>query len=115
MAPQTYETTPTRFVEANGIRYAYRSLEKESGVPLVFLLHFRGTLDNWDPAVVNGLAKDRPVVLFDNAGSARSGGETPNNVAEMAPDALAVIHALGPTQVDLLPVCLGGLVGQQGT
>lgn len=56
MAPQTYETTPTRFVEANGIRYAYRSLEKESGVPLVFLQHFRGTLDNWDPAVVNGLS-----------------------------------------------------------
>src|SRR2546422_953631 len=46
MAPQTYETTPTRFVEANGIRYAYRSLEKESGVPLVFLQHFRGTLEH---------------------------------------------------------------------
>src|SRR5436189_4332140 len=76
MAPQTYETTPTRFVEANGIRYAYRSLEKESGVPLVFLQHFRGTLDNWDPAVVNGLAKDRPVVMFDSAGIARSAGQT---------------------------------------
>jgi pimeloyl-ACP methyl ester carboxylesterase len=88
MAPQTYETTPTRFVEANGIRYAYRRLGKESGTPLVFLQHFRGTLDNWDPAVVNGLATDRPVVLFDNAGIARSGGQTPDTVAEMARHAL---------------------------
>jgi len=115
MAPQTYETTPTRFVEANGIRYAYRSLEKESGVPLVFLQHFRGTLDNWDPAVVNGLAKDRPVVLFDSAGIARSGGQTPDNVAEMARHALAVIEALGLKQIDLLGFSLGGFVAQQVT
>src|SRR5256712_1150550 len=115
MAPQTYETTPTRFVEANGIRYAYRSLEKESGVPLVFLQHFRGTLDNWDPAVVNGLAKDRPVVMFDSAGIARSGGQTPDNVAEMARHALAVIQALGLRQIDLLGFSLGGFVAQQVT
>src|SRR5215469_2018728 len=115
MAPQTYETTPTRFVEANGIRYAYRSMGKESGTPLVFLQHFRGTLDNWDPAVVNGLAKDRPVVLFDNAGIARSGGQTPNHVAEMARHALAVIQALGLREVDLLGFSLGGFVAQQVT
>ena len=115
MAPQTYETTPTRFVEANRIRYAYRSFGKESGIPLVFLQHFRGTMDNWDPAVVNGLAKDRPVVLFDSAGIARSGGETPDNVAEMARHAQAVIEALGPTQVDLLGFSLGGFVAQQVT
>jgi len=115
MAPQTYETTPTRFVEANGIRYAYRSLGKESGVPLVFLQHFRGTLDNWDPAVVNGLAEDRPVILFDSAGIARSGGETPGNVAEMARHAVAVIKALGLTRVDLLGFSLGGFVAQQVT
>src|SRR3989441_1109096 len=115
MAPQTYETTPTRFVEANGIRYAYRSLEKESGVPLVFLQHFRGTLDNWDPAVVNGLAKDRPVFLFDSAGIASSGGQTPDNVAEMAHHARAVIQALGLRQVDLLGFSLGGFVAQQVT
>src|SRR2546423_15316533 len=115
MAPQTYETTPTRFVEASVIRYAYRSLEKESGVPLVFLQHFRGTLDNWAPAVVNGLAKDRPVFLFDSAGIAPSGGQTPDNVAEMARHALAVIQALGLRQVDLLGFSLGGFVAQQVT
>jgi len=115
MALQTHETAPTRFIDANGIRYAYRSFGKESGVPLVFLQHFRGTMDNWDPAVVNGLAKDRPVVLFDNAGIARSGGETPDNIAEMARDALAVIQALGLRQIDLLGFSIGGFVAQQVT
>src|SRR5258707_7529932 len=107
MALQTHETAPTRFIDANGIRYAYRSFGKESGVPLVFLQHFRGTMDDWDPAVVNGLAKDRPVVLFDNAGIARSGRETPDNIAGIARHALAVIDALGLTQNDLvgLPIC----------
>jgi pimeloyl-ACP methyl ester carboxylesterase len=113
MALQTHETAPTRFVEANGIRYAYRSFGKESGVPLVFLQHFRGTMDDWDPAVVNGLAKDRPVVLFDNAGIARSGGETPDTIAEMARDALAVIEALGLTQIDLLGFSIGGFVARR--
>ncbi len=115
MALQTHETAPTRFVEANGIRSAYRSFGKESGVPLVFLQHFRGTMDDWDPAVAGGLAKDRPVVLFDSAGIARSGGETPDTVAEMARHALAVIKALGLTQVDLLGFSLGGFVAQQVT
>jgi len=90
-------------------------LGKESGTPLVFLQHFRGTLDNWDPAVVNGLAKDRPVVLFDNAGIARSGGQTPDNVAQMARQGLAVIQALGLRKVDLLGFSLGGFVTQQVT
>lgn len=115
MVPETYETTPTRFVEANGIRSAYRRLGKESGTPLVCLQHFRGTLDNWDPAVVNGLATDRPVILFDNAGIARSGGQTPDTVAQMARHALAVIQALGLRQVDLLSFSLGGFVAQQVT
>src|SRR5258707_3722697 len=113
MALQTHETAPTRFVEANGIRYAYRSFGKESGVPLVFLQHFRGTMDDWDPAVVNGLAKDRPVVLFDNAGIARSGGETPDNIAGMALNALAAIEVLGLTQIDLLGFSLRGFVGRE--
>src|SRR5258707_14929276 len=113
MALQTHETAPTRFIDANGIRYAYRSFGKESGVPLVFLQHFRGTMDDWDPAVVNGLAKDRPVVLFDNAGVARSGGETQDNIAGMARDALAGIAGLGLTQLGRLGFPTGGVEGRQ--
>ena len=79
-----HNTAPTQFINANGVRYAYRWFGTTSGTPVVFLQHFRGGLDNWDPKVTDGLAKDRPVVLFNNAGVASSGGEPSNTVSGMA-------------------------------
>jgi len=107
------ETAPTKFVEADGIRFAYRSFGSTSGTPLVFLQHFSGTMDDWDPAVVNGLAKDRPVVVFDNTGVGKSSGKTPDNVLQMATAAARFISALDVRNVDLLGFSLGGLLAQQ--
>ena len=90
------ETAETKFVEVRGTKYAYRSVGNDVGnLPLVFLQHFTGTMDGWDPLVVNGLAKHRLVVVFDNAGVASSSGTTPDNVAQMAIDAQDFISALG--------------------
>src|SRR5467141_3814702 len=80
MTRYTHQTAPTRFAEANGIRFAYRRFGKAGGVPLVFNQHFTGTMDHWDPAVTDGLAKDREVILFNNAGVSSSSGEVPTNV-----------------------------------
>jgi pimeloyl-ACP methyl ester carboxylesterase len=107
------ETAPTEFIEADGIRFAYRSFGNKSGTPLVFLQHFSGTMDDWDPAVVNTLAKDRPVVVFDNTGVGKSSGKTPDNVLQMATDAVQFLSALDLKNVDLLGFSLGGLVAQQ--
>ncbi len=74
MSGNTHLTAPTQFVEANGIRYAYRRFGTEAGTPLVFFQHFRGGLDNWDPLVTDGLAAGRPVILFNYAGVASSTG-----------------------------------------
>src|ERR1700760_483401 len=79
----THQTAPTQYVEANGIRFAYRRFGKVRGVPLVFNQHFTGTLDHWDPAVTDGLAATREVILFDNAGVSSSSGETPSSFQEM--------------------------------
>ena len=67
MTAYTRQTAPTQFVEANGIRFAYRRFGKSGGVPLVFNQHLTGTMDHWDPAVTDGLARDRDVILFNNA------------------------------------------------
>jgi pimeloyl-ACP methyl ester carboxylesterase len=109
----TLETAPTRFVEGGGIRFAYRQLGPSTGTPLVLLQHFSGNIDAWDPAIVNALAADRPVIAFDNAGVGRSSGQTPDNVPAMARDAVAFINLLGLSQVDLLGFSLGGCVAQQ--
>src|SRR5881398_2202945 len=74
----THNSAPNQFVEADGVRYAYRQFGAQTGVPLILLQHFRGNMDYWDPALTDGLAKQRPVYLFDNAGVGLSGGETPD-------------------------------------
>ncbi len=109
----TLETSPTLYVEGGGIRFAYRQLGPSTGTPLVLLQHFSGNIDAWDPAVVNALAVDRPVIAFDNAGVGRSTGQTPDNVAAMARDAVTFINLLGLPEVDLLGFSLGGCVAQQ--
>lgn len=110
----THQTAPNLFIDAaNGVRYAYRRFGKNSGVPLVFLQHFRGNLDNWDPALVDAIAAEREVILVDNVGVGLSSGITPNTVAQMARDAIAFIDALKLTQIDLLGFSLGGFVTQE--
>src|SRR6266849_2633866 len=112
MAKDSHITAPTRFVEAGAIRYAYRRFGAETGTPLVFLQHFRGGLDNWDPLVMDGLAQGRPVILFNNAGVASSSGETPNTIDAMGDHVAAFVNALGLPQVDVLGFSIGGYVAQ---
>ena len=113
MSTYTATTVPTRFVEANGIRFAYRRWGKQGGSPLVFNQHFTGNLDNWDPAVLDGLTAEREVILFNNAGIASSTGNVPTTFAGMAHNAEAFIDALGLKQIDLLGFSIGGMVAQQ--
>jgi pimeloyl-ACP methyl ester carboxylesterase len=115
MSTHTAITAPTQFVEANGIRFAYRRWGKRSGLPLVFNHHLNGNLDNWDPAVLDGLAKEREVIIFNNAGVASSTGEVPATFAGMARNAEAFVDALGLKHIDLLGFSLGGMVAQQIT
>jgi pimeloyl-ACP methyl ester carboxylesterase len=107
-----HQTAPTQFVEANGIRFAYRRFGKSGGVPLVFNMHFTGTMDHWDPLVTDGLAATREVILFNNAGISSTSGEVPTSVEEMAANAAAFIRALGLAKVDILGFSLGGFVAQ---
>ena len=113
-------TTPVGYAEAsiervtagNAIEYAYRDLG-DGDVPLVLLQHFRGNLDNWDPALVDALAADRRVVTFDNVGVGATTGRTPNTVVTMAHDAIAFIEAMDFPRVDLLGFSIGSFVAQE--
>jgi pimeloyl-ACP methyl ester carboxylesterase len=110
---ENHAIAPTVFVEAAGVRFGHRRLGSQSGVPLILLQHFRGNMDNWDPAVIDGLAAERPVILFDNRGIGRSSGVTPDNITDMASDAIAFIEALELPQADVLGFSLGGMIAQQ--
>ncbi|MFF3576628.1 alpha/beta fold hydrolase [Streptomyces mirabilis] len=120
MELNSYSGLPNeRIKAANGIDYAYRDTgptDDGAGVPLVLLQHFRGNLDNWDPALIDALAPARRVIAFDNAGVGGSTGTTPNTADRMAHDAIAFIEAIGALglgQVDVLGFSLGSFVAQQ--
>ncbi len=106
-------TAPTQFIETRLETYAYRRFGGGASPPLVLLQHFTGTLDNWDPAVTDPLARGREVILFESAGLGRSTGEVPTTITGMAAHLLAFTDALGLAQIDLLGFSLGGMVAQQ--
>jgi pimeloyl-ACP methyl ester carboxylesterase len=110
--PTSYIRTPTRTVDVNGSKLAYRQLGPDAGTPVIFLVHLAGNLDNWDPRVVDGIAARHRVVTFDNRGVGASAGSTPTSVAAMARDAVAFVRALGFDKVDLLGFSLGGFIAQ---
>jgi pimeloyl-ACP methyl ester carboxylesterase len=110
-----HQTAPTQFVNANGIRFAYRRFGKAGGVPIVFNQHYLGTMDYWDPAVTDGLARDREVILFNNAGVSSSSGEVPTTFEQMGANAVAFIGALRLNKVDVLGFSIGGMVAQEIT
>jgi pimeloyl-ACP methyl ester carboxylesterase len=108
----TFNEAPTKTVKVDGADFAYRVIGDAGGPPVVFLQHFTGVLDDWDPAVVEGVARQHRAIIFDNRGVGRSTGKTPDNVDAMAKDAIAFIEALGPAQVDLVGFSLGGFIAQ---
>ena len=113
--PDGQLTVENLSLRVGDVSFAYRRFgNKETTTPaLVMLQHFRGNLDNWDPALVDRLAQDREVILLDNRGVGGSTGVVPENVTTMARDALAFIDALGLEQIDLLGFSLGGHVAQE--
>ena len=109
----THQTARTQFVEANGIRFGYRQFGKVGGVPIVFNQHYTGTVDYWDPAVTDGLARDREVILFNNAGVSSRFGQVPTTFEQMGANAIAFSRALGLNNVDVLGFSIGGMVAQE--
>lgn len=113
MTSYTYDQVPTRFVEAAAVRFAFRRFGAGAGVPLLFLNRFRGTMDHWDPALLEAIAKERPVIVFDSAGVGASSGDVAPDIAGAAKTAASFIDALQLEQVDLLGWSMGGTVVQQ--
>ncbi len=111
--PSSNLSAPTQFLQVGEQRYAYRRLGSGSGTPLLCLQHFTGTLDNWDFAVTDPLARGRDVILFENAGVGRSTGTVPRTVVGMANHTLAFLDGMGVAHCDVLGFSLGGMIAQQ--
>jgi pimeloyl-ACP methyl ester carboxylesterase len=108
----SYKDAPTRTIAAGGVNFAYRELGPKTGVPVIFFVHLAGTLDNWDPAVIDPIAAKHHVITFDNRGVGASSGAVPDTIEAMAEDAVTFIKALGFDKVDIFSFSLGGMIAQ---
>src|SRR5215207_5649594 len=108
----SYAQAPARTVTAGTVTYAYRELGAKGGVPVIFFVHLAANLDNWDPRIIDPIARDHHVIAFDNRGVGASTGQVPDSVEAMADDAYAFIRALGFDTVDIFGFSLGGMVAQ---
>ncbi|WP_137845891.1 alpha/beta hydrolase [Microbacterium sp. 2FI] len=108
----SYAEAPTKIVTAGGTTFAYRELGPKGGIPVVFFVHLAATLDNWDPRIVDPIAKTRHVIAFDNAGVGASSGVVPGTIEEAADDAYAFITALGFDRIDVFSFSMGGMIAQ---
>ena len=112
MTNTSYAAAPTRTLTAAGVTYAYRELGPRGGIPVVCFGHLAATLDNWDPRIIDPIARTHHVIAFDNRGVGASTGTVPDTIESMADDAYAFITALGFTTIDVLSFSLGGMVAQ---
>lgn len=112
-ANYTYAIVPTQFVEANGIKFAYRSYGKQGDIPVVYFNHLTANLDNCDPRIMNAIATERHIISFDYRGVGATTGEQGTSIPDMAKDAIAFIHALGYKQVDIVSFSMGGFITQE--
>jgi pimeloyl-ACP methyl ester carboxylesterase len=111
--PVTFQNVKTDTVNVNGTKYYFRKLGEAKGIPVIYLNHLGATLDNCDPRIMDGIAKQHQIIAFDNRGVGATEGETPMTIAEMAKDARAFIHTLGYEKVDLVGFSLGGFISQE--
>jgi pimeloyl-ACP methyl ester carboxylesterase len=108
----SYAKAPARTISAGGVSYAYRELGPKGGIPVIFFVHLAATLDNWDPRIIDPIAKNHHVITFNNQGVGASNGQVPESIEAMADDAYTFIKALGYEKIDIFSFSLGGMVAQ---
>ncbi|WP_102192975.1 alpha/beta fold hydrolase [Microbacterium aurantiacum] len=108
----SYAKAPNKTLTASGMTFAYRELGQEEEVPVVFFVHLAGTLDNWDPRIVDAIAQHRHVITFDQQGVGGSSGKVPATLEQAADDAYAFIAALGYSKIDVFSFSMGGMIAQ---
>lgn len=108
----SYALAPALTVSVGGVTYAYRELGPRGGIPVVFFVHLAATLDNWDPRIVDPIAKNRHVITFDQRGVGASTGKVPATLEEAADHAYEFISALGFEKIDIFSFSMGGMIAQ---
>jgi pimeloyl-ACP methyl ester carboxylesterase len=105
-------TAPTKVVKVGKQNVGYRSIG--SGRPIVLIMGLSGTMDSWDPAVLDALAATgHRVVIFDNEGIGRStAARGAVTIRRMADTTAGLIARLRLKRPDVAGWSMGGMIAQ---
>ncbi|MDR7144973.1 alpha/beta fold hydrolase [Rhizobium sp. BE258] len=106
------DSARTQYVQGALANYGYREIGETTGTPIILLQRYRGTIDDWDPALIEELSKDRRVIVFDNVGIGSSDGVAPDTIAAMAEGVADFVSAQKYGKVDIVGWSMGGFVAQ---
>ena len=109
---ESYAMAPTKSITVGRETFAYRELGPKGGIPVVFFVHLAANLDNWDPRIVDPIARNRHVIAFDQLGVGASSGRVRKTLEEAADDAYEFITALGFEAIDVFSFSMGGFIAQ---
>lgn len=112
MPTTSYKTATDQYVTIGKYRIAFRQFGQPSGIPLFMHMHFRGTMDHWDPKFIDQLALARNIIIMDSAGVGRSSGEIPTTYAHWAQVVLDFLGAIQVKEVDVFGFSMGGCAAQ---
>ena len=102
-----------QFAQVGDLKMAY--YKRGQGEPLVMINGFLSTMSLWDPLMIEVLAQQHQLILFDNRGVGLSSDTKDNltTIPQMADDAAGLIQALGLKKVNILAYSMGARIGQQ--
>ena len=108
----SYAEAPARTITAGGVTYAYRELGPKGGIPVVFFVHLAATLDNWDPRIIDPIARRTTSSPSTTAASARPPVRSPTASRRWPTTPTPSSRALGFDKIDVFSFSLGGMVAQ---
>ena len=106
---------PAKKVRVGDIDIAYKTFGK--GDPILLINGYSFTMDSWDPTLLETLASNHTVIVFDNRGigNTTSGSEQKFSISLFANDTAGLLEALNITKADVLSWSMGGRIAQELT
>ncbi len=100
------------FKKVGGVELYYEVMG--NGKPLVMIMGLTANSKWWPPQLLDALAEQFKVIIFDNRGAGRSSrSDDPFNMMTMADDTIGLMDALGVDNAHLLGVSMGGMIAQE--
>lgn len=109
---RSIETTELSRARVGDIYMAYKTIGE--GYPTLFIMGYSGTMDMWDPRLINNLGRRYKVIVFDNRGMGRTTASPKEfSIEQFADDTAGLMGALGIKRANVVGYSMGTAIAQE--